>query len=42
MADNSKFQTLADVYADEVHSAEAAAVNGEPEAQLTTPVSNLL
>jgi hypothetical protein len=41
MADNSKFQALADVYADEVHSAEAAAVKGEPEAQLTTPVSNL-
>lgn len=33
--------TLAEHYYKDVHAADAAAVPGEPEAQLTTPISNL-
>lgn len=33
--------TLAECYHADVHAAASAAVSGEPEAQLTTPVSNL-
>ena len=34
-------QAIAKAYYDAVHALDLAAVNGEPEAQLTTPVSNL-
>lgn len=37
----SKIEKLAREYSEQVHSLETAAVTGEPEAQLTTPVSNL-
>lgn len=37
----TSFSDLAAAYYSTVHAAEAAAVTGEPEAQLTTPVSNL-
>ena len=33
--------TLAERYFEDVHAVDASAVSGEPEAQLTTPVSNL-
>ncbi|MCA1869491.1 N-6 DNA methylase [Agrobacterium genomosp. 3] len=38
----NSFSALAVAYHSSVHAAKTAAVTGEPEAQLTTPVSNLL